>query len=120
MTAWGNTTDRILLLLKQHEMTKIEICAALGLTHDDVSSVLTRLKRPSKDFGKRIYVCDYTRQAIGKRYYLRPIFKAGRKLDAPKPPVLTQQERSQRSHRKKMLIKRSVIFKGDNHERIRG
>ena len=119
MTAWGNTTDRILLLLKQHEMTKIEICAALGLTHDDVSSVLTRLKRPSKEFGKRIYICGYQRQAIGKRFYLRPIFKAGSGLDKPKPPALTQQERSQRSHQKKMLIKRSILFRSDNHERVR-
>jgi hypothetical protein len=110
LIAWGNTTDRILLLLQQHEMTKIEICSALGLTHDDTASVLTRLKRTSKLFGKRIYICGYERSAIGKRYYLRPVFKAGSNADRPKPPVYTQKERSAKSHKKRMLIKRSQIF----------
>jgi hypothetical protein len=91
-------------------MTKIEICSALGLTHDDTSNVLTRLRRTSKLFGKRIYICGYTRVAQGKKYYLRPIFKAGSRPDKPKPLALTPRERSQRSHQKKMLIKRSQIF----------
>jgi hypothetical protein len=109
---WGNTTDRIMLLLQDHELTKIEICTKLGLTHDDVASVLTRLRRASKKFGKRIYIYDWQREAIGKRYYLRAIFKAGSSADKPKPPALTPRERSQRSHKKKMLIKRSQIFRG--------
>ena len=110
MKGWGQTSDRIVLLLKQHEMTKIEICSALGLTHDDTSSVLTRLRRTSKLFGKRIYICGYTRVAQGKKYYLRPIFKAGSRPDTQKPPVISQRDRSIRYHKKKMLIKRSQIF----------
>ena len=110
MIAWGNTTDRILILLQNHEMTKIQICSALGLTHDDVASVLTRLRRVSKKFGKRIYICGYERGAIGKRYYLRPVFKAGSSLDKPKPSALTSRERSQRSHQKKMMIKKHAKF----------
>ena len=110
MRSWGNTTDRILLLLQNKELTKLQICSALNLTHDNVSAVLTRLKRDSKLFGKRIYICDYTRTAQGKRYYLRPVFKAGSRQDKPKPPALTPREKSQRSHQKKMLIKRSTIF----------
>ena len=110
MRSWGNTTDRILLLLQESEMTKAEICVALKLTHDDVSSVLTRLKRKSEQCDKRIFICRYERNAIGKRYYLRPVFKAGSSPDKPKPPALTPRERSQRSHQKKMLIKRSTIF----------
>ena len=110
MRGWGNTTDRILLLLQDHELTKIEICSALGLTHDDVASVLTRLRRVSKKFGKRIYICGWQREAVGKRYYLRAVFKAGGSVDKQKPAALTPRERSQRSHQKKMLIKRSIIF----------
>ena len=110
MRSWGNTTDRILLLLQMHEMTKAEICVALKLTHDDVSSVLTRLKRKSEKCDKRIFICQYERNAVGKRYYLRPVFKAGSSPDKSKPPALTPRERSQRSHQKKMLIKRSQIF----------
>lgn len=110
MRGWGNTTDRIMLLLQDHELTKIEICSALGLTHDDVASVLTRLRRVSKKFCKRIYICGWQREAVGKRYYLRAVFKAGSGPDKPKPPALTPRERSQRSHQKRMLIKRSTIF----------
>jgi hypothetical protein len=110
LRGWGSTTDRILLLLQDHELTKIEICTKLGLTHDDIASVLTRLRRVSKKCDKRIYICGWQREAVGKRYYLRAIFKAGSKIDQPKPPALTPRERSQRSHRKKMLIKRSIIF----------
>ena len=110
MIAWGNTTDRILLLLQEQELTKIEICSALGLTHDAVASVLTRLKRVSKKFGKRIYICGWQREAMGKKYHLRPVFKAGSKIDKPKPPAFTHQERAAKSHKKRMLIKRSIIF----------
>jgi hypothetical protein len=112
---WGSTTDRILLLLNEHEMTKLELCGALGLNHDQVSSVLTRLKRPSKEFGKRIYICAYTRQARGARYYLRPVFKAGDSKDCNRPSPISQKKRSAKSHAKKMLIKRSQIF-GAVHE----
>jgi len=112
LIAWGNTTDRILLLLQNHEMTKIEICSALGLTHDDVASVLTRLRRVSKKFGKRIYIYDWQREAIGKKYHLRPLFKAGSRVDKPKPPAFTPKQRAAKSHKKKMLIKHSQIFKG--------
>ena len=110
--SWGSTTDRILILLKQHEMTKIQICTELGLTHDDTASVLTRLRRTSKLFGKRIYICGYERGAIGRRYYLRPVYKAGSNPDRPKPPVYTQKERSAKSYKKRMLIKHSQIFQG--------
>ena len=112
MRSWGNTTDRILLLLQDQELTKIEICTALGLTHDDVASVLTRLRRVSKRFGKRIYIYDWQRKAIGRKYHLRPLFKAGSKVDKPKPPAFTHQERAAKSHKKQMLIKRSQIFQG--------
>lgn len=110
MTAWGNTTDRILLMLADSDLTKLEICAKLGLTHDDVSSVLTRLRKPSKQFGKRVYICDYTRTAQGKRLYLRPIFTAGSRKDAQKPAPFTTQERSIKSYRKKAAVRRSKIF----------
>lgn len=96
-------------------MTKIQICSALGLEHDDVASVLTRLRRVSKKFGKRIYIYGYERSAVGKKYHLRPIFKLGSSPDKPKPPAFTHKERSAKSHQKKMLIKRSQIFKREHH-----
>lgn len=106
MTAWGNTTDRILLLLQDHELTKAEICAKLELTHDQVAAVLTRLKR-----SKRIYICDWTRYALGKRLYIRAKYTVGSAPNARKPKPLSQQERSRKAQEKRMLIKRSQIFR---------
>ena len=100
MIAWGNTTDRILLLLQDHELTKAEICAKLELTHDQVAAVLTRLKR-----SKRIYICDWKRTSGGKRLYLRAVYTVGDKYNAYKPQPFSQKERSANSRRKKMIIK---------------
>ena len=44
MNAWGSNTDRILLLLAKEPMTKAELCRKLDLTHDQISSRLTKLK----------------------------------------------------------------------------
>jgi len=112
LRSWGNTTDRILLLLQKHEMTKIQICRELALTHDGVASVLSRLRRKSKKFGKRIYIYDWQREEVGAKYHLRPLFKAGSRIDKVKPPAFTNKERAAKSHIKKMLIKRSRIFQG--------
>jgi hypothetical protein len=71
---------------------------------------LTRLRRVSKKFGKRIYICGYERRAVGRKYHLRPVFTAGSSVDKPKPPAFTHQERAAKSHKKRMLIKRSIIF----------
>lgn len=107
MIAWGNTTDRILLLLADEPMTKAEICRKLELTHDQVASVLSRLKK-----SKRIYIVDYTRHAVLNRTYLRPVYALGNKPDTTK--VLrpyTQQERSKRSYDKLMATRNSSIFR---------
>lgn len=109
MIAWGNTTDRILLLLADEPLTKAEICRRLELTHDQVAGVLTRLKR-----SKRIHITDYTRHAIWGRTYLRAVYAAGSRKDTPRPPALTPSERSRRSQQKRMLVKRNVIFRSTN------
>jgi hypothetical protein len=103
LIAWGNTTDRILYLLQDKHLTKVEICSKLDLSHDNTSAVLTRLKR-----SKRIYISDWTRFTLGKRLYLRPIYTLGAKPDAKKPPAFTNKERSARSHIKKMQLKKAI------------
>jgi len=121
--SWGNTTDRILLLLAEREMTKLQICKALDLDHDDVSSVLTRLKRPSMKFGKRIYVYDYVREASGHRRYIRPVFAAGDKPNAKRPKAFTAQERGLAYSRNRIarLRSKSIFTLGmTNRELIKG
>jgi len=111
LIAWGNTTDRILLLLEEGSMTKIEICRRLGLTHDQVSSRLSHLKRKSKKFPKRIYISGYTRNAISGKCHIRPIYSLGDKRDKKRDiPKLTQKERSARSYERMKVMKNASVF----------
>jgi hypothetical protein len=106
MISWGNTTDRILLLLQQEPMTKAEICRRLELTHDQVASVLSRLKR-----SKRIYICGHTRHAISGRTYIRPIYALGNKPDKVcNIKTFTLQERRARAYEKLLSARNNSIF----------
>jgi hypothetical protein len=111
MIAWGNTTDRIMLLLQESPMTKAEICRRLELTHDRVASIISRLNRQSKRISKRIYISGYTRHTISGRTYIRPIYSLGDKPDKVcniKP--FTLQERAKRSYDKLLSTRNSSIF----------
>lgn len=111
MIAWGNTTDRILLLLENESLSKVEICRRLGLEHDQVANRLTHLKRASKRFPKRIYICGYTRYAISGRTYIRAVYAKGNmpnKKNNLKP--LTPKERSAKTYQKLMATKNASIF----------
>lgn len=111
MIAWGNTTDRILLLLQESPLTKAEICRRLELPHDRVASILSRLNRPSKRIAKRIYISGYTRHTISGRTYIRPIYSLGDKPDKVcniKP--FTLQERYKRSYDNLLSLRNNSIF----------
>lgn len=111
MIAWGNTTDRILLLLASENLTKAEICRRLELTHDQVASVLSRLHKKTKRISKRIYIVGYTRHTISGRTYIRPVYALGDKRDARnKPEPYTEEERHQRYYQKLISLRNSSIF----------
>ena len=111
---WGSTTDRIMILLQDNELTKAEICQELGLDHDAVSSTLTRLKRRSKKFGKRIYICSYTREADGQKNHIRPIFTAGDRQNAHRPKAIPAKVRGLQYYHTRMakLRNRSIFSLG--------
>ena len=113
MNAWGSNTDRILLLLAEEPMTKAELCRKLDLTHDQISSRLTKLKTESKRFGKRIHISGYTRHAILGKQHIRAIYALGDKPDAKRNmQKMTQKERSARSYVKRILaVRNSSIFR---------
>lgn len=112
MIAWGNTTDRILLLLKQEPMTKVEMQRKLDLQHDQIASVLARLNKKGKLNPKRIYISGYTRHAIKGKTHIRAVYALGNKPDAPKDiDPLTQQERSKRKYDKTMSLRNSSVFR---------
>lgn len=112
MIAWGNTTDRILLLLEQEPMTKAEICRQLGLTHDQVSNRLTHLRKKTPRYDKRIYIADYTRHAILGRTYLRAVYALGNKRDTTRQLLpFTQKERSARTYQNLIKRRNSSVFR---------
>jgi DNA-binding transcriptional regulator GbsR (MarR family) len=112
MNAWGSNTDRILLLLAQEPMTKAEICRKLDLSHDQVSSRLTHLRKKSIKFGKRIYIFGYTRHAKLGRTYLRAIYALGNKPDKQREiQPYTSKERSAMSYVRLMARRNSSVFR---------
>ena len=112
MIAWGNTTDRILLLLKQEPMTKAEICRRLELTHDQVSNRLSHLRKKTPRYDKRIYIIDYTRHATLGRTYLRAVYALGNKRDTTRQMhPFTQKERSARTYQNLIKRRNSSVFR---------
>jgi septal ring factor EnvC (AmiA/AmiB activator) len=111
LTAWGSTTDRILLLLEQEPMTKAELCRRLELSHDRVASVLSRLNKRSKRISKRIYISGHTRHAISGRTYIRALYALGDKPNRkPNIKPFTLKERSANSHARMMATRNNSIF----------
>ena len=112
MIAWGNTTDRILLLLAQESMTKAEICRQLDLTHDQVSNRLTHLRKKTPKYNKRIYISGYTRHAKLGRTYLRAVYALGNKPDKQRDiQPYTLKERSAMTYARLKARKNSSIFR---------
>ena len=76
MRAWGVTTLRLIDLLETiGPMTRSEMCVHLGVGRQNVSSVVTRLMRPSlrPPGPKRVYICGWQDDHDGQRDYLRAI-----------------------------------------------
>jgi DNA-binding transcriptional regulator GbsR (MarR family) len=112
MNAWGSNTDRILLLLAEEPMTKAEICRKLELTHNQVSSRISALLKPSKKFKKRIHICGYTRHAVSLKTYIRPMFALGDKPDKKRNiQPYTKKERSAMSYAKHLAKRNSSVFR---------
>jgi hypothetical protein len=78
---WGSTVDRILdILTELGPMTAAEICREMGENRQFVSAVISRMRRPTKQLPKRIYVTSWAHDDEGARRYPRAVFDVG---DAP-------------------------------------
>jgi len=99
MSNWGVISLRIVDMLEQlGPMTTSEIAKELGVERDSMGSIITRLRKPSKRprGPKRVYVHDWRDEEDGQRAYLRAVYGAGNKKDAPKPERKSGAERSKR------------------------
>jgi hypothetical protein len=83
---WGSVTTKILRMFAEHgEMTRKEVCDAIGLDRMYISSILTRLNKAGKTLPKRIHVVRYVYDEEGARRYPRAVYALGDLPDAKKP-----------------------------------
>ena len=92
------------------ELTRAEICAALGQPKDKVAAVVSRMNRPNTRGAKRIYIARYTRHDdANDGIYLRAVYALGDLPDAKRPKPLTRKEIVRR-HREAKHVRVGSIF----------
>lgn len=83
---WGQTVDQIIAILREcGEASPAEIATLLGLDRMNVSTIMTRMRRPGKKVPKRIYIVRYVHDNEGQRRYPRPVYALGEWGDAKRP-----------------------------------
>lgn len=92
MRAYGVLPAKIEAALERRgEMTRDELCRALGQDRRTVAGVLNRLR----DTG-RVHITEWRRHAPGQREYPRPVYAAGPGVDAKRPPKIERKEANRR------------------------
>jgi len=102
---WGQTVEQIIAMLKEcGEATPGEVAKHLGLDRMNVSTIMTRMRRPLVHTPKRIYIVRYVHDGEGQRRYPRPVYALGDWGDArkPKPDKKAIKKRYLKSLRMKM------------------
>lgn len=70
--------------------------------YTDVSSIITAMRTRKAE--KRIYIKEWTRDGIGRRY-LRPVYALGDKPDAKKPPPISNAQWLRESRARRAIPK---------------
>ena len=103
--AYGATTELIITKLEDYgPMTRAELCQTLGLSHDYVSAVISRLVRQTLTMPKRVHISGYVYDADGLKRYPRAVFSVGDKPDAKRPRAdkLANRRRYEQSKRTRL------------------
>lgn len=106
---WGDTTQRILLLLAElGPMTRSEICRQLGHERQECSAIMTRLNTPTKrpPAPRRIHISGWVHDEEGQRRYPRAVYDLGDKPDAVRPALPDSRKR----YREAFKLKVSSVF----------
>jgi hypothetical protein len=83
MTKWGAVAEQILHTLETvGPMTRVEICAHLGIDRGIGAAIANRMAKPSATKPKRVYITDYVYDQEGQRRYPRAVYAIGDKPDA--------------------------------------
>jgi hypothetical protein len=95
-------------------MTGAELCQEIGVDKLSLSSVVSRMTRPSKTFPKRLYISGYTYEhETHDRRYPRAVYALGDLEDKPKP-VSSRKDNVRRynANKRKRLTGNSVFNLG--------
>lgn len=101
--SWGNATDLILALLREHRrLTEAQLVKLSGQSQGQVASTLQRLRSDSPWFGKRAYRCAWVSgHAEHKIAKMAPVWALGSLHCAPRPPPITpSMQRPEREKRR--------------------
>lgn len=96
MRGWGATVLAIEIVLSQSgPMTRSQIEDELGVGKNQVSSVLTRMRRRDKSGVKRIHIKSWQYTHEGGRRYPRAVYAIGDKpcRQKPKPDLMANKRR---------------------------
>lgn len=90
-TAWGNKTDLVLAILREHgRLTEAQLVRLTGQSQRQVAATLQRLKAPSPRYGKRAYRCAWVSgHAEHKKPHLAPVWALGSLPCALRPPPVS-------------------------------
>jgi hypothetical protein len=76
------TIDRILALLRDENMTALQITEALGVNHSTTTRSINKLRDPKN---KRIHICDWLRPIGRMGGNQQAIYRLGNRKDVPRP-----------------------------------
>jgi hypothetical protein len=86
MTKWGAVAGQILHALETvGPMTRVELCAHLGIDRGIGAAIANRMARPSATMPKRVHIAAYVYDQEGQRRYPRAVYAIGDMPDAKRP-----------------------------------
>lgn len=111
MREYGSTVNKVLELLTEvGPLTGADLCEMIGVTHDNLSGVLYRLRKPTKTSPKRIYIKRYVFEYDNARRYPRPVFAIGDKPNANRPKPNRKEVRRRYDQAKKARFTMNSVF----------
>ncbi len=114
MSAWGQVTDMVLLMLTEHGPRTAQSVAALAdVDYDPVRKALNRLA--NEPFAtRRAHIARWDRALAGERNYPRPVYAIGRRGNAKRPPPISHTDASRAYHQR---AQRTVLAITGRHVR---
>jgi hypothetical protein len=90
---WGVLAGKIMQAIEElGPMTRAELCQHLNHDSEGVSSVLARLRKPTKELPQRVHISGWVYDQEGQREYPRAQYALGAEEDKPLRRRMTKRE----------------------------